>query len=231
MRKAYDRMEGLEFEAYCAKLLKKNGFHNVTVTRGSSDQGIDILACKNHKKYGIQCKCYSYPVGNKSVQEAYAGMKFYECDLAVVLTNRHFTDSAKILSQKTEVLLWDRQVLEELRRCKKSGFLTILGGLGSILGAALFTFLFMTEPPALFLQYPVFFEAAFSILFTFSGLFLALENGKLFLSFLSALLSGAALLIGLFFQTHLGGLSFLPLPVFFLSFLRTKKLWSRNQVF
>jgi hypothetical protein len=231
MRKAYDRMEGLEFEAYCARLLKRNGFRHVTVTRGSSDQGIDILAYKNRKKYGIQCKCYSYPVGNKSVQEAYAGMKYYECDLAAVLTNQHFTDSAKMLSQKTEVLLWDRQVLEELRKCKKNSFFTVLGALGSILGAALSLFLLVSEPLPSLLQYPGFFEIAFSVLLAFSGLFLALEKGNFSLSFLAALFSGSSLLIGLFFQNNLGGLGFLPLPLFFLSFLRTKKLRSRSQIF
>ena len=71
-------MDGHTFEHYCAGLLRRNGFHHVEVTRGSGDQGIDILAWKHRKKYGIQCKCYSYYLGNKAIQEAYAGMKFYE---------------------------------------------------------------------------------------------------------------------------------------------------------
>ena len=88
MKKSYDRMDGHTFEHYCAGLLRRNGFHHVEVTRGSGDQGIDILAWKHRKKYGIQCKCYSYYLGNKAIQEAYAGMKFYECDVAAVLTNQ-----------------------------------------------------------------------------------------------------------------------------------------------
>ena len=54
MKKSYDRMDGHTFERYCAGLLRRNGFHHVEVTRGSGDQGIDILAWKHRKKYGIQ---------------------------------------------------------------------------------------------------------------------------------------------------------------------------------
>ena len=103
MKKSYDRMDGHTFEHYCAGLLRRNGFHHVEVTRGSGDQGIDILAWKHRKKYGIQCKCYSYYLGNKAIQEAYAGMKFYECDVAAVLTNQYFTNSAVALAGKTDV--------------------------------------------------------------------------------------------------------------------------------
>ena len=80
-------MDGLQFEHRCAELLRYRGFHKVTVTKGSGDQGIDILAQKNGLKYGIQCKYYSHPVGNKAIQEAYAGADFYDCDAAMVMTN------------------------------------------------------------------------------------------------------------------------------------------------
>lgn len=109
----YDTMEGHEFEHFCAKLLKLNGYHNVEVTRGSGDQGIDILAEKDDIKYGIQCKCYSSDIGNKAVQEAFSGKSYYGCHVAVVLTNRHFTRSAKDLADSNHVLLWDREKLEE----------------------------------------------------------------------------------------------------------------------
>lgn len=109
-----DNMDGHDFEYFCAELLKKNGFENVSVTPGSGDQGIDIIAFKDGVKYGIQCKCYSSDIGNKAVQEAFSGAKFYECHVPVVLTNRHFTISAKELSEKTNVLLWDREYLEKL---------------------------------------------------------------------------------------------------------------------
>lgn len=110
----YDTMEGHDFEYYCADLLRNDGFYNVEVTQGSGDQGIDILAEKSGIRYGIQCKCYSNNIGNKAVQEAFAGKTFYHCHVAAVLTNRYFTRSAKQLAEKDQVLLWDRDELERL---------------------------------------------------------------------------------------------------------------------
>ncbi|WP_417183493.1 restriction endonuclease [Blautia sp.] len=108
----FDCMEGHDFEYFCADILRQNGYINVDVTRGSGDQGIDILAEKDGIKYGIQCKCYSSDIGNKAVQEAFSGKTFYGCHVAVVLTNRHFTKSAKELADSNHVLLWDREKLE-----------------------------------------------------------------------------------------------------------------------
>lgn len=110
----YDTIEGHDFEYYCADLLRNDGFYNVEVTQGSGDQGIDILAEKAGIRYGIQCKCYSNNIGNKAVQEAFAGKTFYHCHVAAVLTNRYFTRSAKQLAEKDQVLLWDRDELERL---------------------------------------------------------------------------------------------------------------------
>lgn len=100
-------MDGLQFEHRCAELLRYRGFHKVTVTKGSGDQGIDIIAHKNGTKYGIQCKYYSYPVGNKAIQEAYAGAEFYDCDSAIVMTNNTFTKAARELAAKLDVELWE----------------------------------------------------------------------------------------------------------------------------
>lgn len=110
----YDNMDGHTFEHYCADLLSKNGFTDIEVTKGSGDQGIDVIAFKDGMKYGIQCKCYASDIGNKAVQEAYAGKEYYHCHIAAVLTNRHFTRSARQLSESNNVLLWDREILEEL---------------------------------------------------------------------------------------------------------------------
>lgn len=99
-------MDGHQYEYHCAKILKRKGFSKVTVTKGSGDQGIDVIAYSGGKKYGIQCKYYTSPVGNHAVQEAFAGAKYYDCDVAVVMTNNTFTQSAKELANKTGVLLW-----------------------------------------------------------------------------------------------------------------------------
>ena len=58
-------------------------------------------------KYGIQCKYYSHPVGIKAIQDAYAGADFYDCDVAMVMTNNTFTRAARELAEKLEVELWE----------------------------------------------------------------------------------------------------------------------------
>ena len=99
-------MDGYQFEYQCAAILKRKHFSKIEVTKSSGDQGVDIIAYKHRKKYGIQCKYYTYPVGNKAVQEAYAGANFYDCDKAMVMTNTTFTRSASELAEKLEVELW-----------------------------------------------------------------------------------------------------------------------------
>ncbi|MCI6812983.1 MAG: restriction endonuclease [Lachnospiraceae bacterium] len=110
--KAFDGLEGHEFEYYCADLLQNNGFTEVEVTKGSGDYGVDILAQKEGVTYAIQCKCYSSPIGVKAVQEAYAGRDYYDRMVGAVLTNQYFTASAVEAAKKLKILLWDRDYLE-----------------------------------------------------------------------------------------------------------------------
>ncbi|MCI7791707.1 MAG: restriction endonuclease [Lachnospiraceae bacterium] len=109
-----DEMEGLDFEYYCAELLKSHGFVDVEVTRGSGDYGIDILAEKEGVTYAIQCKRYNGPVGVKAIQEAYAGRDYYDRMVGCVLTNQYFTQPAVEAAKKLKILLWDRGYLESM---------------------------------------------------------------------------------------------------------------------
>ena len=125
-------MNGHKFEYKCAKMLRRKGFHHVEVTKKSGDQGVDILAYKGFSKYAIQCKYYSYPVGNKAVQEAYAGANFYDCDKAMVMTNLTFTRSATELAQKLEVELWDH--------CPTTRYYSLLFKLMSLMNIVFFLY-------------------------------------------------------------------------------------------
>lgn len=107
-----DELEGHDFEYYCADLLRKRGFLDVEVTKGSGDFGIDILAEKDGITYGVQCKCYHAPIGVFAVQEAYAGRDYYDRMVGVVMTNQYFTEPAVKMAGKLNVLLWDRGYLE-----------------------------------------------------------------------------------------------------------------------
>lgn len=127
-------MDGHDFEHFCADILRSNGYVRVSVTPASGDQGVGVLAEKGGLKFAIQCKKWSYPIGNTAVQEVSAGKAFYKCDVAVVLTNSTFTKGAIELAEATGVLLWDGDKLDELihsaaapdeERQKRSG--TVLG--------------------------------------------------------------------------------------------------------
>ncbi len=109
-----DEIEGHDFEYYCAELLKKRGFIDVSVTKGSGDYGVDVLAEKDGVTYAIQCKAYTAPVGVKAVQEAYAGREFYDRMVGVVLTNQYFTKPAMEAAKKLKILLWDRGYLDSM---------------------------------------------------------------------------------------------------------------------
>lgn len=107
----FDTMEGHQFEFWCAELLRKNGFRNVSVTQGSGDQGVDVLAEKDGIRYAIQCKCYSGNLGNKPIQEVHTGKDIYNCHVGVVMTNSHFTAGAIEAAKRTNTLLWDRSTI------------------------------------------------------------------------------------------------------------------------
>ena len=109
-----DLMEGHEFEYFCADLLRKKGFIEVEVTKGSGDYGIDILAEKDGVTYAIQCKCYTAPIGVKAIQEAYAGRDYYDRMVGAVMTNQYFTTPAVEAAKKLKILLWDRGYVDRM---------------------------------------------------------------------------------------------------------------------
>ena len=109
-----DKMSGLEFEKIVGLLLSRNGFKDVKVTKASNDYGCDVIATKDFIKYAVQCKKYSSPVGIEAVQAVLGSKEMYKCHVAVVLTNNTFTPNAKTLADKTNVLLWGRDVLSTL---------------------------------------------------------------------------------------------------------------------
>lgn len=109
-----DMMEGHEFEYFCADLLRRKGFIEVEVTKGSGDYGIDILAEKDGVTYAIQCKCYTAPIGVKAIQEAYAGRDYYDRMVGAVMTNQYFTTPAVEAAKKLKILLWDRGYLDRM---------------------------------------------------------------------------------------------------------------------
>lgn len=109
-----DTLDGIAFEELVCEILCANDFDLAENTPASRDFGVDILARKDGMTYAIQCKRYLEPVGIDAVQQVYAGRAFYECHVAVVLTNQTFTNAAITLADKLGVVLWDREILRSL---------------------------------------------------------------------------------------------------------------------
>lgn len=109
-----DTMDGPTFENWCADLLEEMGFINVEVTKKSGDQGVDVLAEKDDVRYAFQCKCHAADQGNTPIQEVYAGLRMYNRQVGVAVTNRSFTSGALELAEATGVILWDREKLKKL---------------------------------------------------------------------------------------------------------------------
>ena len=101
-------MNGQKYEKRVASYLRGKGYRNVHITKTSGDYGVDITANKMFHKYAVQCKYYAKPVGISAVQQVVAGMAYYECDRAMVVTNSTFTRQAKQLAEHNDVILLEK---------------------------------------------------------------------------------------------------------------------------
>lgn len=106
---------GAEFEQYLKHIFTRLGYES-ELTKGSGDQGADLILKKNGMIFVVQAKYYEKPVGNKAVQEAAAALKFYGGNRAVVVTNNRYTKGAEALAKRNQVILQDGAALEELVR-------------------------------------------------------------------------------------------------------------------
>ncbi|ULO04820.1 restriction endonuclease [Paenibacillus sp. 19GGS1-52] len=107
-----DLLSGHDFEVLIQRIFIGMGY-KAHVTKGSGDQGVDVIAERMGRKIGIQTKCYTGKVNNTAIQEVVAGIGHYGLDQGMVITNSYFTDSARELAATNHVVLWDRNILSE----------------------------------------------------------------------------------------------------------------------
>ncbi len=98
------RLSGAEFEEYLAGMFQKQGYL-VELTPTSGDYGADLLLSKQGQRIAVQAKCYTGSVGVSAVQEALAGMAYYQCQSAWVVTTGNYTPNAVELAKKSNVRL------------------------------------------------------------------------------------------------------------------------------
>jgi hypothetical protein len=99
-----DVESGVEYEVFVADLLRADGWE-IQMTPATGDQGADVIATKNKFRVAIQCKLWSSPVSNASVQEVYTAKGFYQCDAGIVVSNADYTRSARHVATKLQVPL------------------------------------------------------------------------------------------------------------------------------
>ena len=97
-------MRDIPFENYLEEVCIALGY-SVETTNVSGDQGVDLVVTRGVLRMAIQVKGYHNSVGNAAVQQAFAGMAFYECDACAVITNSRFTTGAIELAESTNCLL------------------------------------------------------------------------------------------------------------------------------
>jgi len=105
-------LNGHDYESRVAELFNLLGW-NSRVTPKTGDNGADIIAEKNGVVIVVQCKFYSSPVGNKSVQEIYSAKGYYDGGHACVVTNLSYTPAAKSVAAKLGVALLHHEQVKE----------------------------------------------------------------------------------------------------------------------
>jgi restriction system protein len=105
--------KGVDFERQCQQILAGRGWL-ARLTPASGDQGADIIAEKDGMSVVLQCKLYARPVGNKAVQEVAAARTFYDAGFAAVVSNADYTEAARRLARRNEILLLHIDDLHDL---------------------------------------------------------------------------------------------------------------------
>lgn len=105
-----DQMTGFQFELYVARLYQHRGY-STTVTKGSNDLGVDVIASRSGERLAIQVKRHSKKVSRRAVSDAVAGMRHYGCNGAAVVTNNYFGPGATALARSNGCQLIDRETL------------------------------------------------------------------------------------------------------------------------
>ncbi|CDG33520.1 hypothetical protein SACS_0782 [Parasaccharibacter apium] len=106
-------MDPLDYERFCAGLLRQAGWQARTTPPGA-DQGMDIIAEQSGVRLVIQCKLYGRPVGNKAVQEIFTARQHRQAQYAAVVSNAGYTRPARQLAHATGVHLLHHSQLSTL---------------------------------------------------------------------------------------------------------------------
>lgn len=114
-------LSGHEFEAYLEQRLRKSGFASARKTKGSGDQGADLVLSFDNRKIVIQAKRYSKPVPLSAVQEVHFARIAYGATEAWIVTNSTITPQALVGANVADVRVVDRSTLQYLELALRTG--------------------------------------------------------------------------------------------------------------
>jgi predicted RecB family endonuclease len=97
---------GMNFEKVLAEMYERMGYE-VEITKGSGDQGADLILVKDGKKTVVQAKYSKGKVSSDAVREAIAAKRFYAADYGNVITNSSFQPNARELAEKDQIEMID----------------------------------------------------------------------------------------------------------------------------
>jgi hypothetical protein len=104
-------------ERSIGRLLLSDGFSGVRLLGQSGDEGADILAHRNSKRWLVQVKQRrTMNIGIDVLDETVRAMHIYRADVPVIATNQAFTDQARshqstLMGSGILLQMWDRTTL------------------------------------------------------------------------------------------------------------------------
>ena len=117
MEKSYSHdsvvSKGTSFEKLMAAIYEAMGY-DVERTKGSGDQGADLILTKNGQKKVVQTKRYENDVSNKAVQEVIGAKEYYDADHGIVVSTSGFQPSARELAERAHIELIDSAKLKTM---------------------------------------------------------------------------------------------------------------------
>jgi len=99
-------LSGLRFEEELAELFKLAG-DNVTVTKATGDEGIDLKLFRDGKYIIVQCKAHKNPVGPATVRELFGTLISCKADEAILASTNGFTKGVYEFVSHKQIRLWD----------------------------------------------------------------------------------------------------------------------------
>jgi hypothetical protein len=101
-------LSGHRFEEEFGMILRNNGY-SISVTKGSADGGVDIVAQKGRVKKIIQCKAHKNPIGPGPIRELFGVLSSgdFKAKSAIVVCLGGFTRGAREFADNTDIELWD----------------------------------------------------------------------------------------------------------------------------